>query len=99
MDLQLWLNTTQAGEFVFTALVSMLPVVELRGGIPFGVALGLQPWQAMLVSILGNLVPVPFIILFVRKVFEWMRKKSKRLERLVSRLEARAEGKWKKVQN
>lgn len=84
--------------YLMTFAMSMLPVVELRGGIPFGVALGLQTWQAMLVSILGNMVPVPFIILFVRKVFEWMRNKSARLERLVSRLEARAEGKWKKVQ-
>jgi len=46
MDLLQWLNTTPSGEFVFTALVSMLPIVELRGGIPFGVAVGLPcPWR------------------------------------------------------
>ena len=41
MDLQVWLNQTLFGEMVFTGLVSMLPVVELRGGIPFGVGVGL----------------------------------------------------------
>ena len=44
MELLHWLESTVGGEFVFTMLVSMIPIVELRGGIPFGVALGL-PYQ------------------------------------------------------
>ena len=46
-------------------LVSVVPVIELRGAIPIGVALGLHPFWAMLASIVGNMLPVPFIILFV----------------------------------
>jgi len=93
MDLQLWLNTTQAGEFVFTALVSMLPVVELRGGIPFGVAAGLPLPLAVTASILGNLLPIPFLILFTRRVFQWLRCHIPALEGLISGLEQRAESK------
>ena len=78
-------------------IISLLPVLELRGAIPFGVALGLSPWQALFASVIGNLIPVPFIILFARKVFSWLRSRSVWLDRIVGRLEARAEGKWEKV--
>lgn len=93
MDLQLWLTTTPAGEFLFTALVSMLPVVELRGGIPFGVAAGLPLPMAVLAAVLGNMLPIPFLILFTRRVFQWLRLRIPRLGRLVTRLEQRAESK------
>lgn len=59
-----------SGEFVLTALVSMLPVVELRGGIPFGIGVGLSLPLAVLASIIGNMMPVPFLILFTRRVFQ-----------------------------
>ena len=75
----------------------MLPVIELRGAIPIGVSMGLNLWQALAASILGNMLPVPFIILFVRRVFEWLRVKSPRLESFVSKMESRAEGKWEQV--
>jgi len=91
------LQNTRAGQMLLTAAVAMLPVLELRAAIPFGVAAGLGPWQAMLTAVVGNMLPVPFIILFVRRVFTWLRKRSTRLEGLVCRLEARAEGKWEKV--
>ena len=93
MDLQLWLNTTLAGEFVFTALVSMLPVVELRGGIPFGVAAGLPLPLAVLAAIIGNMLPIPFLILFTRRVFEWLRRRIPLLEGLISKMESKADSK------
>ena len=91
------LLSTLLGQMLVTMAVAMLPVLELRGAIPFGVALGLSPWHALLASVIGNLIPVPFIILFVRKIFLWLRNRSQRLDRLVGNLEARAEGKWEKV--
>lgn len=91
------LQNTYLGRILLTIAVSMLPVLELRAAIPFGVAAGLGPIQAMLASIVGNMLPVPFIILFVRRVFAWLRNMSPKLEGLVCRLEARAEGKWEKV--
>ena len=62
------------GEFCFTILASMVPVVELRGGIPFGVALGLPVWAAYLAAIIGNILPVPFILVYIRQIFRWLRK-------------------------
>ena len=73
-----------------TFLISMVPVLELRGAIPIGVAHGLDYRIAIAVSILGNLVPVPFIVLFIRKIFAWLRTKSERLNGFVTRMEQRA---------
>ncbi len=75
----------------------MLPIVELRGAIPVGVAAGLPLWEAIVISIIGNLIPVPFIIIFIKKIFAWMRTKSEKLNSLVDRMEAKAEGKKDKV--
>ena len=76
-----------------TLFISMVPVIELRGAIPVAVAQGMNPWEAMVIAIIGNMIPVPFIILFIRKIFKWMRKVSLRLDALVNRLEARADSK------
>ncbi len=58
-------------KYILTFLVSMVPIIELRGAIPIGVANGV-PWQqAVLISMIGNMIPVPFIFFFARKVLEW----------------------------
>ena len=80
-----------------TFLVSMVPVIELRGAIPIGVAAGLPLWQAILSSIIGNMIPVPFIILFIKKIFAWMRTKNDRLNSVVERMEAKADKNVEKV--
>lgn len=97
MDLMQWLTDTQMGEFTLTILVSMIPVVELRGGIPFGVAAGLPVWAAYLAAVIGNLIPVPFIIVYIRRVFAWMRRRIPRLNNLVDRMETKAHLKGQKV--
>ena len=74
-----------------TVFVSMAPVVELRGGIPFGTALGLAPNAAMIAAVIGNLIPVPFIILFIRRIFQRM------LGRVAEYFEAKAEVRSEKV--
>ena len=86
------------GKIVMTFLISMVPVIELRGAIPIGVGAGLSPWVAIGVSIVGNLVPVPFIIIFIKKIFAWLRKVSQKLDGLVTSLEKRAEKKSETVQ-
>ena len=97
MDIMQWLTQTPAGEFCFTILVSMIPVVELRGGIPFGVTAGLPVWAAFLAAVIGNLIPVPFIIVYIRRIFQWMRRRIPRLNRLVDALERKAHLKGQKV--
>ena len=69
----------------------MVPVVELRGAIPYGVIAGLSVQQAFVLAVIGNLLPIPFLVVFTRKVFEWLRTKSDRRDRLVCRLEAKAD--------
>lgn len=97
MELMQWLTQTMAGEFTLTVLVSMVPVVELRGGIPFGVAAGLPVWAAFLAAILGNLIPAPFIIVYIRRIFQWLRLRLPRLNSLVDKLERKAHLKGQKV--
>lgn len=71
--------------------MAMVPVVELRGAIPYGVVAGLSVPVAFVLAVVGNLVPIPVLVLFTRKVFEWLRRMSAGLDRIVSKLEAKAE--------
>ncbi len=94
--MNLWSSTI--GKIFMTFLISMVPVIELRGAIPIAVGNGLNYWIAVTVSVIGNLIPVPFIILFIRKIFELMRKWSTKLDGIVTKLEKRAEKKSDVVQ-
>ena len=78
---------------VITFLMSMVPVVELRGAIPYGVLAGLSVPVAFVIALIGNLAPIPFLVVFTRKVFEWLRTKSQGLNRFVCKLEEKAEKK------
>lgn len=97
MDLLEWFTHNDLGEMLFTMLVSMVPIIELRGGVPFGTALGLVPGQALFAAIIGNMLPIPFIIVYIRRIFYWMRRKSAKLNRLVDKLEKKAHLKGQKV--
>ena len=92
-QLLLPLETTEAGKYLATFIVSMIPVIELRGGVPFGVALGLPVPGALLTALVGNMLPVPFIVLFVRRVFVWIRRRIPKLGRWVEKIEKKA---WEK---
>ena len=91
------MTSTTWGESLLTLLVSMVPVIELRGGVPFGTALGLAPLHALVVCIIGNMLPIPFIIVYIRRIFHWMRRRSPRLNALVDKLEKKAHLKGQKV--
>lgn len=91
----LW--STLWGQILMTLLVSMVPVIELRGAIPIATGAGLSPWIAIPVAIVGNLLPIPFIILFIKKIFAWMRKTSPKLNKIVDKMEAKAEKNKEKV--
>ena len=84
--------------FLQTLIMAMLPVVELRGAIPFGLALGLEPVPCFIAAVIGNCIPVPFIILFIEHVFRLMRKMSPKFGKLVDKLEQRAAEKSDVVQ-
>ena len=65
---------TTTGRALLTFLMAMTPVVELRGAIPYGVAAGLPLWVAYWLAVAGNFLPVPFIMLLVRRVFARLRR-------------------------
>ena len=65
-----------AGKIIGIFFISLLPVIELRGSIPIGYYQGLPWYTNMITSIIGNILPVPFILLFVVKVFEFMKKRN-----------------------
>ena len=83
-------TTTHLGKLLATFFISMVPVIELRLGLPYGIALDLPYAQALAAAVLGNMVPVPFIIIYIRKIFLWMRKNIPWCARLVDSLERRA---------
>ena len=58
-------------KYLSVFFISMVPIIELRGAIPIGVGLGLPLWQVYIIAIIGNMIPVPFIFFFARKVLEW----------------------------
>ena len=97
MELIEWMTDTQAGALLSTILVSMVPVLELRFGIPWGVAMGLPHWAAFLAAGVGTMIPVPFLTEYIRRILKWMRRHMPRLDRLVDRLEARAHLKGRTV--
>lgn len=68
----------------------MVPVIELRGAIPIGVSWDIPLALVYVVSVIGNIVPVPFIILFIRAIFAWMIKRGGWMESFVKSMEAKA---------
>jgi len=83
--------------FLYTILISMVPIIELRGGLPIGIASGLSFPSAYIASVIGNLIPVPFIILFIRRIFLFIRKHFPKFNSFIDKLEAKAHLKGKKV--
>ncbi|MBE6928251.1 MAG: small multidrug export protein [Ruminococcaceae bacterium] len=82
---------------ILVFLISMVPVIELRGAIPVGILTdGLSPWLVCILAIIGNMLPVPFILLFIRKILNWMKGRP-RLGKIAIKLEERAEKKSGKV--
>ena len=60
------------GEELCVFFCSMIPIIELRGAIPMAALFGLPWWKAFLISVVGNILPVPFILLFIRAILGWM---------------------------
>lgn len=97
MDFLQWINNTDLGAFLSTVVVSMAPVLELRFGIPWGVAHGLSHFAALVAAVIGNMIPIPFIVVYIRRIFKWMRRHLPQLDRVVDKLEAKAHLKGRKV--
>ena len=74
---------------VIIFIISMVPILELRGGLVAASFLKIGLFKAIIICILGNLVPIPFIIFFIKPIFNWM-KKTKLLKPIVEKLEKKS---------
>ena len=81
-------GTDAVKNYLWVFLISMVPIVELRGAIPVGATLGNEWLLNMIAAVAGNLLPVPFILLFIRHVVEWMKKT--RFHRVAEWIEAKS---------
>lgn len=84
----LW-SGKMSGELI-AFIISLFPVLELRGGLVAATFLGIDWWKAFIYCFIGNMLPIPFILLFIRKLFDLMKKK-KPLDKLVHKMEEKAD--------
>lgn len=75
----------------------MLPVLEIRAAIPVGIAAGLDPWLAYVIGVIGNMIPIPFLILLTRHIIAWLEKHNI-LVRFTNWLQRKGEEKGEVVQ-
>ena len=57
--------------YIITFFISMIPLVELRGAVPYAISSGIPLWQDLLIGVIGNMLPVPIIFFFARHILEW----------------------------
>lgn len=81
---------------LYVFLCSMVPIIELRGAIPMGAALNIPFYINYIISVVGNMIPVPFILLFIRHVLNWMKKVPK-IDKVAHWIENKAEKNKAKV--
>jgi uncharacterized membrane protein len=81
------LELARFGKYAAVFLISLTPVMELRAAIPVGAIIGLPALACAAVSVAGNILPIPFIVLFMRRILGWMKRRSLKLGRLAAFLE------------
>lgn len=82
--------------WLVVTIISMLPIFELRGGIPAGKALGLPVWEATVIAVAANMLPIPFILWFLGPFSRWLSKHSRTMDRFFTWLFARTRRKHSK---
>lgn len=83
-------------DIIYVFLCSMVPIIELRGAIPLGATLELPFYLNYIICVIGNMIPVPFILLFIRHILNWMKKLPK-LDKIAIWIENKAEKNKAKV--
>ncbi len=78
----------KVGNEIICFIISLFPILELRGGLIAAVVMNVNFIKAFIICYIANMIPIPFILLFIRKIFAWM-KKFKKLQPLVNKLEAK----------
>ena len=84
------LATIKFGKEILVFIISLLPILELRGGLLAASLLGLDALPSYIITIVGNLLPIPFILLFINKILDWMRN-SKHFSKIANWLDSKVE--------
>lgn len=98
--LSTWIVNTFGGVLSKEALVfliSMTPILELRGGLVVASLFQIEMWKAIAICVIGNIIPVPFILLLITPVFNWL-KQTRKLRPMVEKLENKAMGKKDQIE-
>ncbi len=99
-SIAIWFGNT-LGQYISAKavvfIVSMLPILECRGGLIVASLLKVNIVEAIPLCVIGNLLPIPFVLLFIKKIFSWL-KNFRLTKKLVDKLEARAMGKSEAIQ-
>ena len=72
-----FLTTSELGKSVLVFVISLLPILELRGGLIAASLLNLDPWLSYIICVIGNIIPIPFILWLINKILNWMRNSKK----------------------
>lgn len=78
-------------------IISLLPILELRGGLVAAAIVGIDWYVALPICIIGNMLPIPVVLLFIRKIFEWL-KRFEFMKKIIEKLDARARKKSESIQ-
>lgn len=84
------LTTATLGKEILVFVISLLPILELRGGLLAASFLGLDPIPSYIITMVGNILPIPFILWFINKILDWMRN-SKHFNKIASWLDKKVE--------
>lgn len=92
-----WFQALPVSRELVAFLVSMLPIVELRGGVPVASIMGIPWFKGLFICMVGNLVPIPFILLLIIPLFKWL-KGTKTFKPMIEKLEKKSLGKSETIQ-
>lgn len=91
------LTNLKYGKELIVFIISLMPILELRGGLIAAALLGLNVVPAFIICLIGNLLPIPFILWLITPIFNWL-KKTKHLSKLVNKIENKALKKKDKIE-
>lgn len=91
------LNNIPHGKELIIFIISLMPILEIRGGLIAAAILGVKIVPAFIICLIGNLIPIPFILWFITPIFNWL-KKTKHMSKLVNKIENKAMNKKDKIE-
>jgi uncharacterized membrane protein len=86
------------GKYLVMFIISLMPILELRGGLIAASLMNAPMWTSFLVCFIGNIIPIPFILWFITKLFDFIKRKSEKLAKIVDKIEGKANKKKDQIE-